>query len=350
MGVVENTGRRPAIIYHPIFLEHDTGAHPERAARLVAIRQHLEAKGIWADDEVLRPGPVPLEWLFKVHDPKYVLALEAFCADGGGYLDVDTVASPRSYEAALHAVGAGLLGVDLLFASPPQPSFALVRPPGHHARSGEAMGFCLFNNIAVAAVYALERYGAKRVLAVDFDVHHGNGTQETFYRDPRVLYFSTHQSPHYPGTGRLEETGAGAGVGCNVNLPLPARTGDEGYLKSFREVLVPVARRGRPEAILVSAGYDGHWREPLADMRLTVTGFGAMVGVLRDLADELCEGRIAFLLEGGYDQEALALAVAATLDSAAGLPVDDPLGPPAWPSRESDLSAIIATARRLNAL
>ena len=350
MDGVEEKLKAPIIIYHPVFLEHDTGRHPERAARLVAVQEHLVATDRWRIDTVLAPAPVSLEWLLKVHDAEYVRALERFCVDGGGSLDLDTVISPRSFEAALHAVGAGLLSVDLLLASKPRSSFALVRPPGHHAEPGEARGFCLFNNVAVAAVYALERYGAQRVLIVDYDVHHGNGTQDIFYRDGRVLYFSTHQSRLYPGSGRLDESGAGAGAGCNINLPLPAHTGDAGYLRSFREVLVPAARRWRPDLVLVSAGYDAHWRESLAEMRLSVAGYAALVSELWDLAEELCERRIAFLLEGGYDSQVLASAVAATLDICSGLTADDPLGPAPRPATEPDVSSVIATARRLHAL
>jgi acetoin utilization deacetylase AcuC-like enzyme len=350
MQCVQERVQRPIVIYHPIFLEHDTGGHPERAARLVAIQEHLVSTGVWRQELVREPAAVPLDWLLRVHDAQYVRAVERFCAGGGGFLNLDTVVSPRSFDAALHATGAGLMSVDLLLASEPRSSFALVRPPGHHAEPSEALGFCLFNNVAVAAGYALERYGVQRVLIVDFDVHHGNGTQDVFYRDARVLYFSTHQSPLYPGSGRVDETGAGAGVGCNVNLPLPANTGDAGYLRTFREVLVPLARRWRPDLVLVSAGYDAHWREPLAEMRMSVSGYASLVAELRDLAQELCGGRIALLLEGGYDPRALALGVAATMDTLSYLAVDDPLGPAPGLGTEPDVSGIIATARRLHEL
>ncbi|MHB1133059.1 MAG: histone deacetylase family protein [Chloroflexota bacterium] len=351
IGAVDICGRSPAIIYHPLFLAHDTGAHPETAARLVRVRRHLEARGLWSANNEVTPGPAPEQWLLKVHSADYLRSLQSLCARGGGILTLDpTVASPRSYEAALYAVGAGLRAVDLLYGATPRPSFALVRPPGHHAERDQALGFCLLNNVAVAAEYARDRYRAERIMIVDFDVHHGNGTQNHFYGDGSVLYVSTHQSPLYPGTGLLQEIGQGAGRGANINLPLPPLTGDEGFATIVGEVLVPAARRFRPQLVLVSAGFDGHWRDPLAELRLSVKGYGAAVAVLCELAAGMCAGRIAFLLEGGYDLDVLPLAVAATLDVMAGQSVDDPLGPAPNPGVEPRLDTLVATARRLHAL
>ena len=349
-GAVTQRERTPAIIYHPLFLGHDTGEHVESATRLSTLEQALRGSGWWRRDAVLAPSSAPLEWLQRVHAPSYIASVERLCSRGGGFLDLDTVVSPGSYRAAFLAAGSGLLAVDLLLASEPRPSFALVRPPGHHAERAKAMGFCLFNNIAVAATYALERYGCERLLIVDFDVHHGNGTQDAFYGDGRVLYFSTHESPLYPGTGRLAETGEGAGAGANFNLPLPAGVGDAGHLLAFQEVLLPAARRFRPQLILVSAGYDGHWRDPLAQMALTITGYGQLVGTLRDLAAELCDGRLALFLEGGYDLQALAQGVVGSLDALAGRPVQDSLGPAPWRAGEPNVASIVAPARRLHAL
>jgi acetoin utilization deacetylase AcuC-like enzyme len=340
----------PAIIFDPLFLAHDTGEHVESATRLVALEHALRGGGWWRPEAVLTPSPVSLEWLHKVHEPEYVASVERLCADGGGFLDLDTVVSPDSYAAALLAAGAGLLAVDLLLAAEPRSSFALVRPPGHHAERAKAMGFCLFNNVAVAARYALERHDCQRLLIVDFDVHHGNGTQHTFYADGRVLYFSTHESPLYPGTGHLHETGTGAGLGSTINVPLPAGTGDSGFLRAFREVLLPAARRFAPRLVLVSAGYDGHWRDPLAAMSLTIAGYGELVRMLRDLAEELCGGRLALLLEGGYDLAALAQGVVGSLNALAGRAVEDRLGPAPGLAQEPDVTNIISTARRLHAL
>ena len=351
MVPVEARAGRPAIIYDSIFLEHDTGDHPERAERLVRILAVLRERGLLDELETISPQPVTLEWLTKVHTPEYVRFIEEVCARGGGLLSMDpTPVSKRSYAAALFAAGAGLRAVDLLFATEPRPSFALVRPPGHHAEPSQALGFCIFNNIAVAATYALQQHGAERVLIVDFDVHHGNGTQDIFYEDGRVLYFSVHESPLYPGTGFVDEIGAAAGRGATVNVPLPPGTGDDGYAAVFAYVLAPVARRYGPAAILVSAGFDGHWRDPLASMELSVAGFAALVGAVKGLADELCAGRLAFLLEGGYDLDALGYAVAATIDTLMKRPIVDPIGPSPRRGRVADVSRAIAAARRAHAL
>ncbi len=342
---------KPVIIYDPIYLEHDTGDHPERARRLSHTLEVLREKGLLDELGVLAPPPVQWEWLARVHRPDYIRFIERVCASGGGILTLDpTPVSTRSYEAALYAAGAGLLAVDLLCAAEPRPAFALVRPPGHHAVPDRALGFCIFNNVAIAATYALVHYGVPRVLIVDFDVHHGNGTQDIFYEEPRVLYFSVHQSPLYPGTGSVDETGAGPGEGTNVNVPLPPWTGDAGYLEAFREVLAPAAHRFRPTLILVSAGYDGHWRDELAAMRLSVAGFASLVEVIKGLAADLCEGRVTFLLEGGYDLDALAYGVAATLDVLLGGQVVDPLGPGPSGGRQADVSRIIAVARQIHGL
>jgi acetoin utilization deacetylase AcuC-like enzyme len=226
-------------------------------------------------------------------------------------------------------VGGVLRGVDAVMTGEVNHAFALVRPPGHHATPDEAMGFCLFNNVAIAAKYALGKYNLKRVLIVDFDVHHGNGTEEIFYTDPKVLYFSTHQYPHYPGTGAIGDDGAGEGKGANVNVPLPAFCGDREYKRAYEEILVPVARRFQPQLILVSAGYDNHWADQLSAMQLTVDGFAEIVAIVKRLADELCQGRLLFSLEGGYNLEALSQSVKATFEVLLGIPRGaDPLGKP----------------------
>jgi acetoin utilization deacetylase AcuC-like enzyme len=198
------------------------------------------------------------------------------------------------------------------------------------------MGFCVFNNVAVAAAYALKQRGLSRVLIADFDLHHGNGTQEIFYSTDQVMYFSTHQYPFYPGTGDWSEIGAGQGEGFSVNVPLPAGVGDEGYERVFDQILLPIAERFRPELILVSAGYDAHWADPLGMMRLSSSGYGQLAEALMGMAEELCEGRLAFTLEGGYDLQALSHSIAATLQALLGTEVDDPLGPPPQPGISVD--------------
>ena len=320
------------LVYDPIYLEHDTGQHVEHTSRLVMVMGHLEESGVMGKLVPIRPRAATVEELSTVHSPGYVSYVEAFAQRGGGALDPDTVVSPTSYEAGCYAAGGLIRGVDAVMAGEVTSAFALVRPPGHHATRWEAMGFCLFNNIAIAAQHAMSSHGIDRILIVDFDVHHGNGTQDTFYNNPHVLYFSTHQYPHYPGSGRIEEVGADLAEGTTVNVPLPAWCGDEVYLQVFDEILVPVARRFRPQLILVSAGYDPHWADQLSLMQLSTTGFAKMVGIIKGLADELCHGRLLLTLEGGYNLEALASSIRATLDMLLGSPeIVDPLGgSPSW--------------------
>jgi acetoin utilization deacetylase AcuC-like enzyme len=230
-------------------------------------------------------------------------------------------------------------------------AFALVRPPGHHATRTDAGGFCLFNNIAVAARQAVRKHGLSRVFIADFDVHHGNGTQDIFYDDTAVFFFSVHQSPLYPGTGRIAETGTGKGAGTTANLPLPPGCGDKAYLEVFEQVLVPLARRFRPELILVSAGYDGHWADSISYMQLTVSGFAQMVSLLKQLADSLCQGRLVLTLEGGYHLQALPYSVKATFDVLLGTTgIDDPLGQAAGRVKEPDTGATIHQARQVHGL
>jgi acetoin utilization deacetylase AcuC-like enzyme len=314
MDSSEKVGREGVVLlYHPAFLEHDTGSHPESAARLRGILAALGERGI-GESDLVRPEGVDLGLLAEVHDPRYVEAVEMAARAGGGYWDYDTYISPGSYEAAVRAAGAGTAAVDAVMEGA-RSAFALVRPPGHHALRASAMGFCLFNNVAVAAQHAVKKYGLERVMIVDWDVHHGNGTQDYFYDRDDVLFFSSHRYPFYPGTGALEEMGSGKGEGYTVNVPLAAGVGDEGYGKVFAEVVVPLARRYRPQLILVSAGYDSHLADPLGGMGVSVAGFAEMARTVRGLADEIeeCEGRVAAILEGGYNVQALAASVVATI-------------------------------------
>ncbi|PIU56332.1 MAG: histone deacetylase, partial [Chloroflexi bacterium CG07_land_8_20_14_0_80_45_17] len=285
---------KAGLVYDPIYLEHDTGSHPENSQRLVAIMSHLEKTGTKEKLTCLPPHPASIEELEMVHAPEYISQIKSRAADGGGWLDADTVMCPKSYEVALYAVGGGLTGVEAVMKGEVDSVVALVRPPGHHALSNRAMGFCIFNNVAIAAKYALANFNLSRVLIVDFDVHHGNGTQNTFYADSKVLYFSTHEYPFYPGTGGVNETGIGEGEGATVNFPMTAGWGDEEYLRAFNEVLVPVARRFQPQLILVSAGFDPHWADSIAMMQVSVTGFAQMVAILKKLAIELCQGHLVF--------------------------------------------------------
>lgn len=317
------------LVFSPVYLEHDTGYHVENASRLEEIMSLLEREKVLPQLVSLEPRQASLEELRLVHTAEHIARVEAICQHGGGWLDADTVTSPASYRVALYAAGGVIAAVEAVMAGQVDSAFALVRPPGHHAPPTRAMGFCLFNNIAIAAKVALQNFNLNRLLIVDYDVHHGNGTQEVFYRDPHVLYFSTHEYPFYPGTGGVDESGEGEGKGNIVNVPLPAGCGDTEYLRVFKEILIPVARRFRPQLFLVSAGYDAHWADNLALMQVSVKGFGSMAKTLKGLAEELCEGKIIFALEGGYYLPSLAASVRATLDVLLGKSdVIDPLGPP----------------------
>jgi len=317
-------------VYDPIFLEHDLPGHPENSRRLLAIMQALEESALLPALTQVPAQPVDIGLLQRVHTPLYRQYVERMAERGGGFLDADTYVAPRSYEAALMAAGGLVEAVRAVLEGRLDNAFALVRPPGHHARPAHGMGFCLFNNVAIAAVYALEQAGLQRVLIVDFDVHHGNGTQEAFYEDDRVLYFSTHQYPFYPGTGHWQEIGEGRGQGYTVNVPLPYGVGDEGFRYIFVELLFPLARRFRPQLILVSAGYDAHWRDPLAGLSLSLKGYAQIAELLRMMAEELCGGRLVFTLEGGYDLDVLAYGAANTFRVLMGVPAEecpDPFGP-----------------------
>lgn len=342
--------RRTAIIYDSVFLEHDTGAHPERPGRLISILDALKESGLESQVPMVRPREATIEQVELVHDSMYIRQVERTAEAGGGWLDADTVMSSSSYKAALMASGAAIQAVDLLVGGKPITAFALVRPPGHHALPARAMGFCLLNNVAIAAHYALQQYGLERVLIVDYDVHHGNGTQDIFYRDGRVLYFSTHQYPWYPGTGRYDEIGYGDGEGATVNVPFPSRVGDSGYLRAFEEVLLPIARRFSPQLVLVSAGYDAHWADSISLIELSTAGYARLAEMVISIADELCQGRIAFLLEGGYHLKALSSSVTAALEVLLGQQPEDPLGPSPNRSLEPDISRLLAEIKRIHRL
>ncbi|TEU18945.1 MAG: histone deacetylase, partial [Dehalococcoidia bacterium] len=315
------------LVYDPIYLEHDTGDHVENPRRLVTAVSYLKETGIKEKLTCLPPRPALLEELEMIHAPEYISYVKSKAEKGGGWLDPDTVMSPKSYEAALYAAGGLLVAVEAVMKGEVDNGFALVRPPGHHAIHDRAMGFCIFNNMAIAAKFALSKFSLNRVLIADFDVHHGNGTQDAFYADPEILYFSTHQYPFYPGTGWMDETGTGKGEGTTVNFPMAAGWGDEEYLRAFNEVLVPVARGFEPQLILVSAGFDAHWADQLAMMRVSVKSFAQMVMILKELATELCQGRLVFTLEGGYNLQVVASSIKAVFDVLLGNSgIDDPLG------------------------
>jgi acetoin utilization deacetylase AcuC-like enzyme len=339
------------LIYDPIYLEHDTGDHVENSRRLVEAISHLKKTGIKEKLTCLTPRAAALEELETIHAPEYISYVKAKAAEGGGWLDADTVISPKSYEAALYAAGGVMVAVEQVMSGGVDNAFALVRPPGHHATRNRAMGFCIFNNVAIAARFALSKFNLNRVLIADFDVHHGNGTQDAFYSDSRVLYFSTHEYPFYPGTGWRDETGAGEGEGTTVNFPMVAGWGDKEYLRAFNEVLAPVARRFQPQLVLVSAGFDAHWTDQLAMMRATITGFAQMTRILKELATELCQGRLVLTLEGGYNLQAVASSTKAVFDTLLGnSKIDDPVGKPPVTREPEGFDEHIEAIKRIHQL
>jgi acetoin utilization deacetylase AcuC-like enzyme len=339
-----------AYLYSPIFLEHSERGHPESPQRLEAIMEVLTDTGLLARMKAIEPTPATEQQLLAVHSQKHLDKIRAAEARGGIQIDADTYMNTRSREAAYLAAGAAIGAVDAVMNETAYASFALVRPPGHHATRDLAMGFCLFNNIAVAAQHALDRYGLERVLIVDFDVHHGNGTQDIFYNSPRVLYFSTHRYPFYPGTGHWRDIGVDAGTGFTFNVPLPHSVGNQMYARIFDDLLYPSAERYKPQLVLVSAGYDAHWADPLGALTLlSAEGFGYLTRVLHSIARDFADGRIAFLLEGGYNYDALAYSTAATMLALLGDAAPaDPLGAP--PRAERDVSDLIEQLRGVHRL
>jgi acetoin utilization deacetylase AcuC-like enzyme len=303
----------PVWLEHPSSLRHETGGHPERPARLVAIERELSARD-WLGFERVSSSPVERAVLEAVHPAAYVDSIERICASGGGFLDVDTVVSADSFEAALHAAGGAVQMVDLLLDQATPCAFSAHRPPGHHALTARAMGFCLFNNIAVAARHALDGRDLERVMILDWDVHHGNGTNDIFHASDQVLFVSIHQSPLYPGTGPAEDVGSGAGRGFTVNLPVRPGSGNDVFGSLVDGVAVPLALSFEPQLILISAGYDAHRDDPLGECAMTEEGYAALTRSVRWVGKAL-DAPVGCVLEGGYDLGALARSVAATLSA-----------------------------------
>jgi len=316
---------KTAIIFTPKYLEHDTGKdHEESPARLRVIRKELKKSGLLATGRgsIVKPKPVLLEDLELVHDPDYINLVKRFCNSGGGLLDLgDTVVSSKSFEVALLAVGGAIEAVKLVAAEKFQNAFALVRPPGHHAGRYYALGFCIFNNVAVAANYLLRYFGLKRILILDIDAHHGNGTQDVFYSTNKVLYLGLHQDPRgFPGTGFIDEVGEQEGRGYTVNLPFPFRTPDEVYLKAFDQVVTPITQQYKPEFILVSVGFDGYYADPVGALSLSAHIYTEVFSKILNLASQSCNGKLVAVLEGGYDLRALGRIATSVIAKLAGVP------------------------------
>ncbi len=311
--------RKTGLIYHQDYLRHYAGAgHPERSERLESIMEYLTKTKLLYKLVRIDPYPAGIDWIAKVHTVDYINFVKQACEHDYRYLDADTGICTDSYRIALLAAGGAMVAADAVMDKKVNNAFCAVRPPGHHAEKDRARGFCLFNNIAISARYLQQRYQIEKVLIVDWDVHHGNGTQNSFYDDPTVFYFSVHQWPHFPGTGLQIEKGIGKGEGFTLNVPLSGGNGNDDYIDVFENQLVPAAKNFKPDFFLISAGFDGHYQDPLANMQLTEKGYGQLTQIVVDLADEFCEGRIISLLEGGYNLEMLARSVATHIETLLG--------------------------------
>lgn len=299
------------LVYSDIFLQHETGGHPECAERLRNTCAHLKKTELWDKLLHLSPRRATEEEILYIHTRSHLETVKEVADAGGGYLDMDTVMSRGSYEAALHAVGGVLTAIDAVMTGKVEDAVCLVRPPGHHATSAHGMGFCLFNNVAIAARHLQKKHGVERVLIVDWDVHHGNGTQDVFYNDPTVLFFSIHRFPFYPGTGHTSETGEGPGKGFTINRPVSFDISREEFLETFRAVIEGPAKDFKPGFVLVSAGYDAYINDPIGALCLEVEDYRTLTQMVKKLAREHCGGRVVSTLEGGYNLRALPLCVEA---------------------------------------
>lgn len=308
---------RVGFLYHPDYLKHQTGpGHPERPERLSYLVNHLLGQPIWNSLIHLQPQHARTDHITLVHPENYVSGIAKACSSGVTVLDGgDTHVGRDSYDVALLAAGAVVEAVDQVMTGKLDAAFCAVRPPGHHAETATAMGFCLFNNAAIAARYAQKNHGVERVAILDWDVHHGNGTQEIFYEDSSVLYISIHQYPFYPGTGAAEETGSGKGKGFTLNCPMNAGSGEREYLEAFHHRILPALENFKPELMILSAGFDAHKDDPLAGINLSEETFGKMTEIVKHVAEMYCAGKIVSVLEGGYDLNALGTSVFQHLDT-----------------------------------
>jgi acetoin utilization deacetylase AcuC-like enzyme len=327
--MLENQERimhRTGYVYAQRYLLHDPGSwHPERPDRLRAIHTALEESDLLELVVRLRPDYAPLEWVERLHDPDYIQRFKVACEQGKSIFEVQDCGICRdSYQVALLAVGGVMLAVESVMGDKVENAFCAVRPPGHHAERNRAMGFCFFNNVAIGAVYALENFGLERVAIIDWDVHHGNGTQHLFEEDPRVFYVSLHEDPQhcYPGTGYRREEGKGAGKGFTLNLPFPPLSGDDDYMEALTSEALPRLQEFAPQMVFISAGFDAHSKDPLAHMHLSREGYRKMGRLIQDLAQETAGGRLITVLEGGYNLEVLAECVEDHIRMLMGIPHD----------------------------
>lgn len=338
-------------VTHPRYVEHDMPQHPEHAGRIRAVWQVMESSGLLPklqteDAPLLDEAPI-----LKIHTEAYIQLLrklEQF--QRTVRLDADTYACPVSYQVARLSAGGVVRTVDAVMKGEVNNGLAAVRPPGHHAVADRAMGFCLLGNVAIAARHAQDIYGIERVLIVDYDVHHGNGTEAIFYDDPSVYFVSTHQEHLYPHTGAVRDTGVGEGEGTTLNIPMPGGCGDGNYARVFDEIILPAARRFQPQLIIVSVGHDAHWTDPLALMRLSLDGYAVLAQKMIDLAAEVCGGKIVFAMEGGYNLDALAHGITNIARLLVGEAPEDPLGAPPDGQKEPDIGRLIEQVKAVHGL
>jgi len=340
---------KTGIVYDPIFLKHTQPGHPENADRLNAILNNLELNKLLPLLEKVPSRRATLEELCYCHSENYIERVKEVCRKGGGYLDPDTYTNEYSFDAATTAVGSLIDLTKNVCSGSLKNGFALVRPPGHHALAESGMGFCIFGNAAIAAKAALKNFKVENVAIVDFDVHHGNGTEAMVKGDPNILYISTHQYPFYPGTGSKTETGSDTAAETVLNIPLEPGVGDEGFLKIYDELIIPKLIKFKPGLIIVSAGYDAHWNDPLANLSLSLKGYSWIAKILVDLSEKLCRGKIVFTLEGGYNLEVLSKGVANSIRELLNRDDnEDPFGKP--PQREPEISELLIELKKIHNL
>lgn len=341
-----------AYVTHPRFIEHTLPGHPEFAGRMEAIWRELDSAGLTQRMTATLPQPIDMDLLLNVHSRHYLDTLQWITESHRGMLMLEpsTYFGPDSLEIARLSADGAVKAADEVLSGRAKNALAVIRPPGHHAVQDQAMGFCIFGNVAIAAKHAQQAYRLERILIVDFDVHHGNGTQDMLYDDPKALFISTHQYPFYPGTGALHDIGAGSGKGYTINLPLQAGHGDDSYAAIFEDIIWPAAERYKPQFVMVSAGFDAHWDDPLAHMRLSLTGYTHLTRELIRMADIYADGKIAFILEGGYNLQVLAHGVRNVAHALLGdEEISDPLGPA--PSRpEPPIAPLISEVKRIHGL